>query len=162
MSKSYRAIFLHMIFQIRKNHPFFLTLRKQRNIFVEKFQFFLSFLFLSFFFFSTIINVKSRFRSDPISCNFFPKNRTTSLNEAALDVFDRTSVSLKARDQPTQLAHFQLSFADFGREDVARGSLDLVCTFPVQTGSDVAEISLAPTRASSDTDRGSYVAQTRF
>lgn len=26
--------------------------------------------------------------------------------------------------------------------DVARGSLDLVCTFPVQTGSDVAEISL--------------------
>lgn len=106
--------------------------------------------------------MKSRSRSDPISCNFFPGNRTTSLNEAALDVFDRTSVSLKARDQPTQLAHFQLSFADFGREDVARGSLDLVCTFPVQTGSDVAEISLAPTRASSDTDRGSYVAQTRF
>lgn len=67
MSKSYRAIFLHVIFQIRKNHPFLLALRKQRKYSSKNFN--------SFFFF----NCYQREISFPFgSRSIFPGNRTTN------------------------------------------------------------------------------------
>lgn len=126
MSKSYRAIFLHVIFQIRKNHPFLLALRKQRKYSSKNFN--------SFFFF----NCYQREISFPFgSRSIFPGNRTT--NHRRRRRFGGITVSLKARDQPTQLARFQLSFADFGRGTRESGSgVYFSCANRVGRGRDIS------------------------
>lgn len=55
------------------------------------------------------------------------------------DVFGGITVSLKARDQPTQLARFQLSFADFGRGTRESGSgVYFSCANRVGRGRDIS------------------------
>lgn len=138
MSKSYRAIFLHVIFQIRKkkNHPFFPE--KTEKYSWKNFNFFLFFPFLSFFLFS-IINVKSLF-SIGSDCNFSTRDRATNSSKTAttLHVFGGASVSLKARGSTDPVGSFSTFIRGFWTRESGSG----VCTFPVQTGSDVAEISL--------------------
>lgn len=125
-----KVIFTRDISSKKKPSVFPGALRKQGNIrrkisFLFLFSINLKTIEISFLvpisidqFFQGIVEQRHRTRRGPTRCFFF---------------FDRMTVSLKARDQPTQLAHFQLSFVNF---ECARGRLnpDLVCTFPVQIG----------------------------
>ena len=140
MSKSYRAIFLHVIFQIRKkkNHPFFPE--KTEKYSSKNFNFFLSFpFFLSFFYHQREISFLVRI-SIGSDCNFSTRDRATNSSKAAttFHVFGGASVSLKARRSTDPVGSFSTFIRGFWTRESGSG----VCTFPVQTGSDVAEISL--------------------
>ena len=164
MSKSYRAIFLHVIFQIRKkkNHPFFPE--KTEKYSSKNFNFFLSFpFFLSFFYHQREISFLVRI-SIGSDCNFSTRDRATNSSKAAttFHVFGGASVSLKARRSTDPVGSFSTFIRGFWTWH--EGVWIWCVLFPCKPGRTWPRyLFLLRQRASSDTtDRGSYVAQTRF